>query len=111
MITDLILSSRDGEIRLSDGMAEVFDLFHNFMFDAVYRNPSAKGEESKVLGILRGIFDYYVKNPDKLPPEFLSIAHADGLERAVCDYVACMTDDYALTEYGSIFIPAAWTVK
>lgn len=111
MITDLILNSRDGDIRLGDGMAEVFDLFHNFMYDAVYRNPTAKGEESKVLGILRGIFDYYVKNPDKLPPEFKAIAHADGLERAVCDYVACMTDDYALHEYSKIFIPAAWTVK
>ena len=111
MVTDLILNSADGELRMSEAMAEVFDRFHNFMFDAVYHNPTAKGEESKVLGILGGIFEYYVNNSDKLPPEYKGIAHADGLERAVCDYVAGMTDDYALHIYGDIFIPAAWSVK
>ena len=85
--------------------------FHNFMYDAVYRNPTAKGEESKVKGILTGIFEYYVAHPDRLPAEFAEIAHADGLERAVCDYVAGMTDGYAMERYGEIFIPAAWSVK
>ena len=110
-VTDLILHSAGGEIRMSDEMAEVFDLFHNFMYDAVYRNPTAKGEESKVKGILSGIFSYYLDHPERLPAEFRRIAHADGLERAVCDYVAGMTDTYAIEVYGAIFIPAAWQVK
>ena len=111
IVTDLIENSLDGDIRMSDGMARVFDEFHNFMFDAVYRNPSAKGEESKVHGILGGIFEHYIRNPDKLPREYKAIAHADGIERAVCDYVAGMTDSYALAVYSDIFIPAAWSVK
>ena len=111
MLSDLIAFSTDGSIRMSDGMAAVFDEFHNFMYDAVYRNPTAKSEESKVKGILSGIFEHYVSQPDKLPEEFKRIAHDDGLERAVCDYVAGMTDGYAMEVYSDIFIPAAWTVK
>ena len=111
MLSDLILCSDNGEIRMSDAMAVVFDDFHNFMYDAVYHNPTAKGEESKVKGILAGIFEYYVDHPDKLPPDYAEIAHADGLKRAVCDYVAGMTDGFAMEAYSDIFIPAAWSVK
>ena len=111
MLSDLIANSTEGTIHMSDGMASVFDEFHNFMFDAVYRNPSAKGEESKVKGILGGIFEYYVAHPDLLPEEYAEIAHTDGLKRAVCDYVAGMTDGYAMEAYSTIFIPAAWSVK
>ena len=111
MLTDLIENSREGGIRMSDPMADVFDQFHNFMFDAVYRNPTAKGEESKVSGILGGIFDYYRQDLGRLPPEYQAIAQTDGPERAVCDYVAGMTDGYAMEVFGNIFIPAAWSVK
>ena len=111
MLSDLIANSAGGAIRMSDGMAAVFDEFHNFMYDAVYRNPTAKGEESKVKGILGGIFDHYVGHMDELPEEFQDIARTDGAERAVCDYVAGMTDGYAMDVYSEIFIPASWSVK
>ena len=111
MLSDLILCSDNGEIRMSDAMAVVFDDFHNFMYDAVYHNPTAKGEESKVKGILAGIFEYYVAHPEALPADYAEIAHADGLKRAVCDYVAGMTDGFAMEAYSDIFIPAAWSVK
>jgi dGTPase len=111
IVTDLIENSQHGKIQMSDDMADVFDIFHNFMYDSVYYNPVAKGEESKVKGILCGIYEYYVNHPDKLPEDYKSIAHEDGLERAVCDYVSGMTDSYAMEIYGDIFIPMAWTVK
>ncbi len=110
-VTDLIYASASGTIGLSAEMQPIFDLFHDFMYEAVYRNPTAKGEESKVYGILAGIFRHYRQNPERLPEEFKAIAEADGLERAVCDYVAGMTDSYAISVYGDLFIPAAWSVK
>ena len=61
--------------------------------------------------ILSGIFDYYAAHPDALPSESAEIAHADGLQRAVCDYVAGMTDGYAMDAFSEIFIPASWSVK
>ncbi len=111
MLSDLIRGSENGEIRMSDAMAAIFDDFHNFMYEAVYHNPTAKGEESKVEGILSGIFEHYVAHPELLPAEYAEIARTDGLRRAVCDYVAGMTDGYAMEVYGQFFIPAAWSVK
>ena len=111
IVTDLIEHSAGGEIRMSPDMTEVFNLFHSFMYESVYYNPVAKSEESKVKGVLSGIYEYYVNHRDKLPVEFKRIADSEGLERAVCDYVAGMTDGYAMEIYSSIFIPMSWTVK
>ena len=111
IVTDLIENSAGGVIAMSPDMAEIYEIFHNFMYDAVYYNPIAKGGESKVEGILSGIYEYYVNTPEKLPEDYKKIADSDGLERAVCDYVAGMTDSYAMEVYSQIFIPMAWTVK
>ena len=111
MLTDLIANSGDGEIRFSSEMQEAYDVFHSFMYEAVYRNPVAKGEEQKVLGILGGIWEYYVKHVDKLSAVFRSVAEAEGAERAVCDYISGMTDAYALEVYGRLYIPVAWSIK
>ena len=110
-ILDIIQNGRRGQVDISPDMQEVWVLFHQFMYDNVYHNPVAKGEESKVENILRGIWEYYVSHPDALPSDFRLIAERDGLERAVTDYVSGMTDDYAIEQYGHIFIPAAWSVK
>lgn len=85
--------------------------FHSFMFERVYKNPRAKGEEAKVEGILGGVYEYYIKNPDKLPSDYKKLAEREGLERSVCDYVAGMTDKYAIYKYSEIFVPAAWQVR
>ena len=82
-----------------------------FMFDAVYRNPRAKGEESKAQDMIARLFDYYQKDPDKLPPDYQDIRMREGVDRAVCDYIAGMTDKYAVEKYCDLFIPLAWAVK
>lgn len=83
----------------------------DFMFEAVYHNPVAKGEETKAQDMLRRLYEYYVNDPDKLPAEFQEIRLEEGVERAVCDYVAGMTDKYAVEKFGEVFIPMAWSVK
>ena len=102
-------SMGQNEISMSPGVYFVVDSFHSFMYENVYKNPTAKSEESKVYGILSGIFEYYVKNPEKLPEEYKGIAEKDGILRAVCDYVSGMTDTYAVYIFSEIFIPGAWT--
>lgn len=111
IIKDVITSSADGEIRMSDEMAKTVEVFHDFLFEKVYRNPKAKGEEAKVGNILGAIWEYYVKDPRRLPEDYRRIAENEGEERAVCDYVSGMTDDYAVYKFGSIYVPAAWHVK
>ena len=110
-IRDIIAAGQTGQVDISEDMREIWELFHDFMYESVYRNPLAKGEESKVENILRGIWEYYVRRPEKLPEDYRRLSERDGLERAVTDYVSGMTDDYAMYQYGQIFIPMAWSVK
>ena len=62
-------------------------------------------------GRLRRLFDYYAAIPDKLPPEYQAIRVNEGVERAVCDYIAGMTDVYAVEQFKDAFIPKSWSVK
>ena len=61
-------------------------------------------------GILSALFDHYVSHPDELPDEYALIRERDGTDRAVCDYVAGMTDNFALETYHRLYIPKGWSV-
>jgi dGTPase len=78
------------------------------MFDELYRHPVAKAEEGKAQEMLLQIFDHYMGNIDELPAEFAERLGSDGLPRVVCDYVAGMTDRYAVTCCHRLFIPRGW---
>ncbi|MBQ3405197.1 MAG: deoxyguanosinetriphosphate triphosphohydrolase [Oscillospiraceae bacterium] len=97
------------QVVYSPDMHELMEDFHDFMFENVYRDPVAKREESKVDGIISGIFNHYLDKPEELPPEYLIIAFNEGLERAVGDYVSGMTDEYAVSIFTKLFVPAPWT--
>ncbi|MDR1065526.1 MAG: deoxyguanosinetriphosphate triphosphohydrolase [Oscillospiraceae bacterium] len=112
VVRDVINESAEtGEIAMSAGLRLAFEGFYSFMFENLYMNVRAKSEETKVFGILNGIFGYYVKSPQKLPDDYRAIADADGLARAVCDYVSGMTDSYAIAEYERLFVPDAWHIR
>ena len=70
----------------------------------------ARSESTKVSGIVEGLLKHYKKNALKMPPEYLAIAENEGLERAITDYIAGMTDHYAITVYSDIYIPKAWSI-
>lgn len=112
LIEDVIDASTDkNTVSFSPQMNFTVSCFHDFMNSRVYRNPMAKSEESKVQGLIEGIFFYYIKNKDKLPEEYRSIMEKTGPRRAVCDYVSGMTDKYAIACYSDIFLPMSWQVK
>ena len=111
LITDLITNSTGGVLRFSPKMQETFDFFHSYMYSDVYTNPKAKSEESKVDGIVGGLYEYYIKHPEALPADYRLVAEREGSERAACDYISGMTDGFALEKYNELFIPFAWAVK
>ena len=98
-------------ICLSPAKVQALSALKEFMFEAVYRNPVAKGEEVRAQGMLEQLFHYSIDHLDKLPDDYYAIAQAEGPERAVCDYLAGMTDKFAVEQYQEAFIPKAWTVK
>lgn len=112
LVTDIIRVSREaGAICLSPDVEKALKDLRAFMFERVYRNPIAKGEESKAKAMLARLFEYYVKHPEALPEDFHPQLSFDGMERTVCDYIAGMTDNYAVDKYTEIFIPSGWNVR
>ncbi len=112
LVQDAIQASQDQrEIRQSPPVGEAMAALKDFMFANVYTNPLAKGEEGKAQDILNMLFAYYQKNPDELPEDFQTIRAEEGVDRAVCDYIAGMTDPFAVGQFEKLFIPVGWTVK
>ena len=112
LVTDVIATSREaGAICLTPKVERALKDLRSFMFARVYRNPVAKGEESKAKDMLKRLFDYYISHPEALPEDFQPQLSFDGMERTVCDYIAGMTDNYAVDKYTEIFIPMGWHVR
>ncbi len=112
LVCDAIRTSREaGEVCLSAPVDKALKDLRAFMFENVYRNPVAKGEEQKAKDMLQRMFEYYYTHPEALPEDFQPQMSFDGLERTVCDYIAGMTDNYAVDKYTELFIPMGWQVR
>ena len=112
LVCDMITASREeGKIVLSPKIEKALQELREFMFDRVYRNPVAKGEETKAREMLKRLYDYYYNHPEALPADFQPQMSVEGMERTVCDYIAGMTDNYAVDKYTEIFIPSGWNVR
>ena len=112
LVTDIIRVSREaGAICLSADVEKALKDLRSFMFERVYRNPIAKGEERKAKDMLCRMFDYYIAHPEAIPEDFQPQLSFEGIERTVCDYIAGMTDNYAVDKFTEIFIPMGWNVR
>lgn len=109
-LVESIVKNSYTTIKMDAETEKYYDKLHEFLFESVYKNPVAKSEETKVSGIVEGLIKYFFKNPEKMPEEYLKIAAAEGKERAVTDYIAGMTDHYAVTVFSDIYIPKAWSI-
>lgn len=112
-IHDIIANSMDtGDIRMSEEVYEAFHALRNFMFERVYTNPIAKGEETKVDDMIKILYHYYLDHIDVLP-EYLKDMMGRGeasRERIVCDYVSSMTDRYAVAAFQEVYVPKSWAI-
>lgn len=103
-----VIENSSNRIVMDDNYSRLFNELHDFMFVAVYKNPVCKSEESKAIAMIEKLFDYYSKNPDQMPGEFISIAEKEGTQRAVCDYIAGMSDNYSVKIFNQLFVPMFW---
>ncbi|MBR3588818.1 MAG: deoxyguanosinetriphosphate triphosphohydrolase, partial [Clostridia bacterium] len=107
LVMSAIENSSD-DIVLESTIKGAFDELHDFMFKNVYTNPICKGEEHKAVDMLQWLYKFYLKNPDKLSPEMKKVMDAEGIDRAVTDYIAGMTDRYAVKVFDDLFVPKSW---
>ncbi|MDD6603949.1 MAG: deoxyguanosinetriphosphate triphosphohydrolase [Eubacteriales bacterium] len=109
MVMNVINNSRDGDkILMSDDYWTLFNELHDFMFVAVYKNPVCKSEEVKAVAMLEKLYEHYISHPEDMPTQYRIIAEKDGNERAVCDYIAGMSDNYSLKIFNQLFVPMFW---
>lgn len=108
MVVDVVDNSKNGSVKMSDKFSEHFESLHRYMFEYVYKSEYAKSEEKKVPHIVSSLYGYFIEHPQLLDGELCDIAKKEGIERAVCDYIAGMTDHYAIQIYENIFIPKFW---
>ena len=106
LVCDTIRTSREaGKILLSPAVDRALKELRAFMFERVYARDWAANESEKASHIVSELVRYYMEHPSMMPNEYLEIAFREGTQRGVCDYVACMTDAYAVKTYQKLFIP------
>ena len=113
LIHDIVSNSvGKDDIIMSEEKYEALRELRKYMFDNVYINSCAKVEEGKAERMIRQLFEYYVGHMEELPEEYTRMVWEKGetVERAVCDYIAGMTDRYAVTTFQKIMVPTTWQV-
>jgi dGTPase len=107
LVTDLVDHSADlPRVRLSDDVFHALDTMRDFMFERVYLRDEARSEQEKAIALVRTLFAHYLDHPDEVPEEY---HRAPGdLPTRIADYIAGMTDRYALRVYEQLFLPQGW---
>lgn len=111
MVHNVITNSMDqSTIRMSKEIEEATMDLRKFMFTQVYMNPKAKSEETKAIAMLQNLYEYYLDHIDQLPGLYLQMIEIknEPKEQVICDYIAGMTDSYAVKKFQEYFVPKAW---
>lgn len=113
LVCDIIKNSAGkNKICMSEEIKESMSGLRSYLFQNVYKNSRTKKEEQKVNHLIKQLYGYYIKNIEKLPDEFITmIEKGETKKRAVCDFIAGMSDRYAINLYKEIMIPKSWSVK
>ena len=112
LIHNIIMNSMGkNDIVMSEEIGGAMQDLRKFMFQKVYTNPAAKGEEAKAERLLCELYAHYMGHIEILPEQYQRI-HSEGekKERVVCDYISGMTDQYAVAKYREFFLPKAWEI-
>lgn len=93
------------KVSLSSEIGNALAKLRNFMFKKIYMGEVLKTEREKAKFVLEQVFNYFLKNPNKMPELYMNIVEKEGLYRGVADYISGMSDDYCLLLFNSIYVP------
>ncbi len=107
LVTDAVTTSQDAdEVALSPEILTALDQLREFLFDRVYLREDAREEQRKAIAMVRALFEYYLEHPEEVPGEYH--ATPGDAPTHVADYIAGMTDRFALRAYEQLFLPQGW---
>ncbi|CUH94172.1 Deoxyguanosinetriphosphate triphosphohydrolase-like protein [Propionispora sp. 2/2-37] len=111
MVSDIIECSFDrGIICMSVQVENAMEEFRDFMFAKIYHSKELAPDREKACYVIQKLYDYFVLNSDKLPAEYIERKEIWGLETTIVDYIAGLTDVYAIELFEKLFIPAKWKI-
>lgn len=109
MIHDVVSNSMGRpDIIMSEKIRNATGGLRKFLFENVYQNKKAKSEETKAVNMIQNLYWYYLDHPELLPLQYQDMIGEETAERIVCDYIAGMTDSYAVKKFQEYFIPESW---
>lgn len=111
LIRDIVNNSMDKpDIIMSQSVQKAMQGLRAYLFQELYKNPVAKGQESKAASMIKELYMHYLNNLNKLPDEFQYLIQNlnEEPERVVCDYIAGMSDQYSVMKFEEEFVPKSW---
>lgn len=109
IVKDVIFTSVEkGEIAISERMLYAMDVMRSFMFERVYESEKVRRDFKKWYHILQVLYEYYMKDRDEFIRDAGKEFDREPLSTSVCDFIAGMTDRYALTLYETKFVSKPW---
>lgn len=112
LITDTIKNSiGGGVVVMSKDMKNILNSLRDFMFERVYEDERAAREFGKIDKLLTSLYDHHKEHPEDMSEEFVRLLEeGEDIDRVVCDYIAGMTDRYAVKLYTQYFMPSNWNI-
>ncbi len=111
LVTATINNGIENGIGLTEPYASAMDKLRDFMFDAVYRDKVTKSEDDKVFNMMTFLYEHFSAHPESIPAEYIKYAERDGISVITADFIAGMTDRYALGCFNDLFVPKVWQYK
>lgn len=112
MVSDMITTSEGhNEIRISTKVKNAMEEFREFMFQKIYHSADLESDRKKAKYIIHKLYEHFTLHPESLPQEFLERESSWGLEVTITDYIAGLTDIYAVRLFEELFIPAKWIAR
>jgi len=109
MVIDIVNASYEKEqVVMSDNIAHAVGVLRDFLFKRVYHEAWRAKEEEKCKHVIEALFNHFINHVDNMPEEYKHIADQEGSIQGVCDFIACMTDRYALRVYENLYIPSCF---
>ena len=112
MIRDTIINSEGiRDVRMSEDMSKTLGSLRQFMFKTVYLSDYALSEKVKVKNMITHLYNYYIEDTSRMDDEFIRlIKNGEHKDTVVCDFIACMTDRFAIATFKNLFIPSSWSI-
>ncbi|MGQ9630852.1 MAG: deoxyguanosinetriphosphate triphosphohydrolase [bacterium] len=98
------------DISMGEEVLKATNDLRAFLYESVYPSRDIIGEVDKAKGLLYRLWEHFISNPQDIPGSFASRIDGEGLPQVVCDYIAGMTDRYAIRVYESLFVPKPWPI-